>query len=84
MQGAVRGARAEDRGPSQRAELPSLTAGDCRQLLLVASNVYFAANAVVADSRQPADCLMIVSRGLVDTCLPMKEGGRVLCVLQRG
>ena len=54
------------------------------QALLVASNRYFAANSVVADSRQPADCLMIVSRGLVEVCLPVKEGGRVLRVLKRG
>lgn len=52
--------------------------------MLVAHNRYFAANAVVADSREPADCLMIVSRGLVETCLPVKEGGNVLRVLQRG
>ncbi len=54
------------------------------QLLLVAKNSYFATHAVVADSRQPADCLMIVSRGLVEMCLPVREGGRVLSVLRRG
>ncbi len=67
---------------------PPLTRSHCSllgwQLLLVAKNGYFAAQAVVADSRQPADCLMIVSRGLVEMCLPVKEGGRVLSVLRRG
>jgi CRP-like cAMP-binding protein len=54
------------------------------QLVLVAHNRFFAANAVIADSRETADSLMIVSRGLVEICLPMKEGGTVLRVLQRG
>jgi hypothetical protein len=50
----------------------------------VAKNRYFAGHAVVADSRKAADCLMIVSRGLVDLCLPVKEGGQHLSVLRRG
>jgi hypothetical protein len=54
------------------------------QLLLVAKNRYYAGHALVADSKQPADCLMIVSRGLVEMCLPVKDGGRVLSILRRG
>ena len=50
----------------------------------MASNRYFVTNTVVADCQEPADCLMIVSRGLVEVCLPAKEGGRVLRVLKRG
>jgi hypothetical protein len=57
---------------------------DGTQLLLVAKNRYFASHALVADSRNPADCLMIVSSGLVEMCLPVKEGGRVLSILRRG
>ncbi len=39
---------------------------------------------MVADSKKPADCLMIVSRGLVEMCLPVKEGGQILSILRRG
>jgi len=54
------------------------------ELLLKATTCYFAAETIIGDSSEKANCLMIVQKGHVEMCQPIREGGRVLQTLKRG
>ena len=45
---------------------------------------YHAPRVCIADSREDANAIMIIINGLVDVCLPIREGGRSLRTLKRG
>ena len=54
------------------------------QLLLRTKVKYHAPRVCFADSREDASQIMIILHGLVDICLPIREGGRSLRTLKRG
>ncbi len=54
------------------------------QLLLRTKMRYHAPQVCFADSREDANSIMIIVHGIVDVCLPIREGGRSLRTLKRG
>jgi hypothetical protein len=64
--------------------LVTVTRVETSQLLLRTKMKYHAPLVCFADSREDANCVMIIINGLVDMCQPIREGGRALRTLKRG